>query len=258
MHKNALDRRWAAGDGSSSRELDDEHEEARYVAGEIERLVDEGAVAQRDRRLLPDERAEPRAGGHARARRDRLPGDRRDEVLRARRDQGRDRLPDAARQPAGRRRASSAIVNSPRRGIGETSLARVLAHADTIGHQPSGRRSRDAGGGPRARRRRGQGARPLHGARWRACGERAEQRRAGRRPARGGAARVRLPRGARGRADDRGGGPDREPRRSSSDVAREFDASASPRASDTPLDEFLAADRARRRRRLARRTTRAS
>ena len=41
-----------------------------------------------------------RARGHARPLRRRLPGDRRHEVLRARRDQGRARLPDAAREPA--------------------------------------------------------------------------------------------------------------------------------------------------------------
>ena len=50
-----------------------------------------GRVARRDRRLLPDQRAEPRARGHARALRRRLPGDRRHALLRAGRDQGRAR-----------------------------------------------------------------------------------------------------------------------------------------------------------------------
>ena len=53
---------------SSVRELDDEHAEARFVVGEIERLVDEGVVARRDRRLLPHQRAVAGARGHARAR----------------------------------------------------------------------------------------------------------------------------------------------------------------------------------------------
>ena len=58
-----------------------------------------GRVARRDRGLLPDQRAEPRARGHAGALRGRLPGHRRHALLRAGRDQGRARLPDAAREP---------------------------------------------------------------------------------------------------------------------------------------------------------------
>ena len=58
-----------------------------------------GRLAVGDRDLLPDQRAVARAGGHPRAGGGPLPGDRRHEVLRARRDQGRDRLPVAARQP---------------------------------------------------------------------------------------------------------------------------------------------------------------
>ena len=95
---------------------------------------------ERDRGLLPDERAVAGAGGHARAARDRLPGDRRHEVLRARRDQGRDRLPDAARQPAGRGQLPRASPTRPRRGIGQTSLSRVLTHADDDRASASGTR----------------------------------------------------------------------------------------------------------------------
>ena len=51
------------------------------------------------RRLLPDQRDEPGAGGHARPLRAALPGDRRHQVLRAGRDQGRGRLPQPAGQP---------------------------------------------------------------------------------------------------------------------------------------------------------------
>ncbi len=61
-------------------------------------------LARRGRGLLPRERAEPRAGGHARPVRRRLPGHRRHPLLRAGRDQGRARLPDLPRQPARPRR----------------------------------------------------------------------------------------------------------------------------------------------------------
>ena len=88
------------GDPVHVRELEDEHDEARFVVSEIERLVDQGELARRDRHLLPHERPEPRARGHAGALRRRLPGDRRHALLRARRDQGCARVPDAAREPA--------------------------------------------------------------------------------------------------------------------------------------------------------------
>ena len=84
------------------RALEDEHAEARFVVGEIERLRRRGRLARGDRGALPHERDVAGDRGHARAARDRLPGDRRHEVLRARRDQGRDRLPVAARQPVRR------------------------------------------------------------------------------------------------------------------------------------------------------------
>ena len=58
-----------------------------------------GRAARRDRGLLPGQRAEPGARGHAGALRDPLPGDRGHEVLRAGRDQGRDRLPEPDREP---------------------------------------------------------------------------------------------------------------------------------------------------------------
>ena len=69
------------GDPVRVREMGDEHAEARFVVAEIERLVDEGVSRARDRGLLPDQRAVAGAGGHAGARTDRLPGDRRHEVL---------------------------------------------------------------------------------------------------------------------------------------------------------------------------------
>ena len=44
------------GDPIRVRELEDEHAEARFVAGEVDRLLDGGSVPQRDRDLLPDQR----------------------------------------------------------------------------------------------------------------------------------------------------------------------------------------------------------
>ena len=61
-----------------------------------------GRVALGDRGALPHERDVARDRGHAGAPRDRLPGDRRHEVLRARGDQGRDRLPAVPGQPVRR------------------------------------------------------------------------------------------------------------------------------------------------------------
>ena len=168
-----------------------------------------GRLAQRDRRLLPDERAVAGARGHAGAGADRLPGHRRHEVLRARGDQGRDRVPDFIVNPQDEG-AFTRIANSPKRGLGQTSLSRVLAHADTIG-VPVWEAAEAPGERARARHRGAEGARALHvddGAAARARGGDA----AGRRPAAGDAERDRLHRGARGRAHDRGAGADREPR----------------------------------------------
>ena len=82
----------------------DEHEEALFVASEIERLARRGGVPQPRRRgLLPDERDVPRDRGRVRAGRHVLPRLRGRAVLPAARDQGRARLPSAAAEPAGRR-----------------------------------------------------------------------------------------------------------------------------------------------------------
>ena len=96
------------------RELEDEHAEARFVAGRDRAPRGRRRLAQRHRGLLPRQRPEPRARGHAGALRRRLPGDRRHALLRARRDQGRARLPHAAGEPARRGRVRGA--SSTRRG----------------------------------------------------------------------------------------------------------------------------------------------
>ena len=150
-------------------ELDDEHAEARYVAvGDRAARERGGDPARRDRGLLPGQRAEPRARGHAGALRDPLPGDRRHQVLRARRDQGRGRLPQPAREP-GRRgvvRADRQLAAPrdrrapPRRGCS--------SHANTTGQDIWDVFSR-AGARPRPRRRGAEGRAPVRRARCAAC-----------------------------------------------------------------------------------------
>ena len=84
-----------------------------------------GLLRQRDRGLLPDERAVPRARADAAAAPDRLPGDRRPALLRAGGGEGRDRLPAGARQP-GRRRLADADR--------EPAQARDRRHDDLAAH----------------------------------------------------------------------------------------------------------------------------
>ena len=100
------------------------------------------------------------------------------------------------------------IANRPRRGIGDTSIARLVTFADglgislweALGHVRRGRRRSCVGaGGEAVPRRNGD----VDGDRERR--ERGDDRR-------GGARSHGLPRGARGRANDRGERPDREPR----------------------------------------------
>ena len=143
------------------RALSDEHAEARFVVGEIERLVDEGA-SRSEIAVLYRTNAMSRVIEDTLVRREsRLPGDRRDEVLRARRDQGRDRLPVAARQPLRRGQLHAR---------GQLAAARDradLARADREPRRRDGHLGVGGRGLPRAgsrpRRGRGQGARPLHG-----------------------------------------------------------------------------------------------
>ena len=168
-----------------------------------------GRQPRRDRDLLPDELAVAGPGGHARPPRDRLPGHRRHEVLRARRDQGRDGLPHGPGQPAGRRVLHAGRQLAQARPRADLALARPGPRGD------DGRPGVGGGGGPvvgpRARHGGGAGARALHGddggapRAGRAAGP-------GRRPARGRARRLRLPRLAEGRAHDRGPGAPGEPR----------------------------------------------
>jgi len=129
---------WTAlgeGDPIKIRECDDEHAEARFVVAEVERLVDEGvsrsevAVFYRTNaqsRVLEDMLT--RAGVAF-------------QVIGGTKFYERSEIKDALGyltflvNPADGG-AFTRVVNSPRRGIGQTSLSRVLAHANTMGLTP--------------------------------------------------------------------------------------------------------------------------
>jgi DNA helicase-2/ATP-dependent DNA helicase PcrA len=114
------------------RELEDEHAEARFVVGEVERLVDEGASRSEiavfyrtnaQSRVLEDLLVRREIGY---------------QVIGGTKFYERAEIKDALAyltllanpQEAG---AFARIANSPKRGIGATSLGRVLTHADTVG-----------------------------------------------------------------------------------------------------------------------------
>jgi DNA helicase-2/ATP-dependent DNA helicase PcrA len=120
------------GDPIKVRELEDEHAEARFVTGEIQRLVDDGvsraeiAVFYRTNaqsRVLEDTLVRAEIGY---------------QVIGGTKFYERAEIKDAVAyltamvnpQDVG---AFTRIVNSPRRGIGATSLSRVLAFANTMG-----------------------------------------------------------------------------------------------------------------------------
>jgi DNA helicase-2/ATP-dependent DNA helicase PcrA len=123
------------GDQIKVRELADEHAEARFVAAEIERLVDEGvsrselAVFYRTNaqsRVLEDMLVRAQIGY---------------QVIGGTKFYERAEIKDAIAyltflvNPADGG-AFTRIANSPKRGIGQTSLSRVLAHAETMGITP--------------------------------------------------------------------------------------------------------------------------
>ncbi len=120
------------GDPVKIRELEDEHAEARFVCGEIQRLLDEGvsrseiAIFYRTNaqsRVLEDTLVRAEIGY---------------QVVGGTKFYERAEIKDAIAylvtlvnpQDVG---SFTRIVNSPRRGIGSTSLSRVLAFANTIG-----------------------------------------------------------------------------------------------------------------------------
>ncbi|MBA3327938.1 MAG: UvrD-helicase domain-containing protein [Solirubrobacterales bacterium] len=119
------------GDEIKIRELDDEHAEARYVVGQVERLVDEGAS-----------RAEIavfyRTNAQSRVLEDTLV--RRDigyQVIGGTKFYERAEVKDAIAYLTvlGNQQdivSFTRVVNSPRRGIGQTSLSRVISHSQTM------------------------------------------------------------------------------------------------------------------------------
>jgi DNA helicase II / ATP-dependent DNA helicase PcrA len=114
------------------RELDDEHAEARYVVGEVERLVDEGRSREEiacfyrtnaQSRVLEDTLVRREIGY---------------QVVGGTKFYDRAEIKDAIAYLTVLGNPADAIsftriANTPRRGIGQTSLQRVLTHGDTMG-----------------------------------------------------------------------------------------------------------------------------
>jgi DNA helicase-2/ATP-dependent DNA helicase PcrA len=120
------------GDLVKVRELDDEHAEARFVVGEIERLVDEG-VSRAEIAVFYRTNAQSRVLEDTLVRREIAY-----QVIGGTKFYERAEIRDAIAyltvlanpQDA---MAFTRVANSPKRGIGQTSLSRVLAHAETMG-----------------------------------------------------------------------------------------------------------------------------
>ncbi len=120
------------GDQIQLRELDDEHSEARFVVGEIERLVDAGA-SRAEIAVLYRTNAMSRVIEDALVRREIAY-----QVIGGTKFYERAEIKDAVAYLSLLANpfdvvSFARVVNSPRRGIGQTSLARVLAHADSLG-----------------------------------------------------------------------------------------------------------------------------
>ncbi len=120
------------GDPVKVRELDDEHAEARYVLGEVERLVDEG-VSRNEIAVFYRTNAQSRVLEDTLVRAE-VPY----QVVGGTKFYERAEVKDAIAylnllanpQDAV---AFGRVANSPKRGIGQTSLSRVLNHAETLG-----------------------------------------------------------------------------------------------------------------------------
>ena len=120
------------GDPVKVRELDDERAEARFVAGEVERLVDEG-VSREEIAVFYRTNAQSRVLEDMLVQAE-IPY----QVIGGTKFYDRAEIKDAVAyltvlsnpQDVG---AFTRIANSPRRGIGQTSLSRLVAHANTTG-----------------------------------------------------------------------------------------------------------------------------
>ncbi len=120
------------GDPIKVRELEDEHAEARYVTGEVQRLLDEG-VSRAEVAVFYRTNAQSRVLQDTLVRAD-IPY----QVIGGPKFYDRAEIKDAIAylitmvnpQDAG---SFSRIVNSPKRGIGSTSMSRLLAYTNTTG-----------------------------------------------------------------------------------------------------------------------------
>ncbi|HEY8809318.1 MAG TPA: UvrD-helicase domain-containing protein [Solirubrobacterales bacterium] len=123
----------AGGEPLQLRELSDEHEEARWVAGEIERLGEEDGVRREDVAVFYRTNAMSRVLEDTLNRFD-VPY----QVIGGTKFYERAEVKDAVAylsllaNPADQV-SFARIVNSPRRGIGKTSQGRLLSHANTTG-----------------------------------------------------------------------------------------------------------------------------
>ncbi|MDX6729027.1 MAG: ATP-dependent helicase UvrD/PcrA, partial [Baekduia sp.] len=120
------------GDQVIIRELDDEHAEARYVLGEVQRLVDEG-VSLAEVACFYRTNAQSRVLEDALVRAE-VPY----QVIGGTKFYERAEVKDAISYLTLLANPADAIsftrvANSPKRGIGQTSLSRVLAHAESMG-----------------------------------------------------------------------------------------------------------------------------
>ncbi len=119
------------GDRIQLRALDDEHAEARFVVGEIERLVDEGA-SRTEIAVLYRTNAMSRVIEDTLVRREIAY-----QVIGGTKFYERAEIKDAIAYLSVLANpfdvvSFSRVVNSPRRGIGQTSLSRVVAHSSSI------------------------------------------------------------------------------------------------------------------------------
>jgi DNA helicase-2/ATP-dependent DNA helicase PcrA len=120
------------GDPIKIRELDDEHSEARFVVGEIERLVDEG-VSRSEIAVFYRTNAMSRVIEDTLVRREIAY-----QVIGGTKFYERAEIKDAIAYLTLLANPQdivsfTRVANSPRRGIGQTSLSRVIAHSSTMG-----------------------------------------------------------------------------------------------------------------------------
>ncbi|MBI5309738.1 MAG: UvrD-helicase domain-containing protein [Actinobacteria bacterium] len=129
---------WTESEGGEPiriRQLSDEHEEGRFVAGEIERLTEQG-VANTDIAVFYRTNAQSRVLEDTLVRY-RLPY----QVIGGTRFYERAEIKDALAyltllvNPADAV-SLQRVINVPRRGIGKTTVDRLLAHANTVGEAP--------------------------------------------------------------------------------------------------------------------------